>query len=43
MPRRTLTEPDARAWFDFAQRRGLTLEQLVREAVELAMARGSTR
>jgi hypothetical protein len=30
-------------WHELAQQLGLTLEQLVRESVELAWARGSTR
>lgn len=39
----TLCGPEAASWPAFAESRGLTLEQLVREAVELAMFRGATR
>jgi hypothetical protein len=38
-----LTGDDFERWRDAADRQSLTLEQLVRESVELAMARGSTR
>lgn len=39
----TLSGPEATSWPAFAESRGLTLEQLVREAVELVMLRGATR
>jgi hypothetical protein len=38
-----LTGDDYERWREAADRQALTLEQLVRESVELAIARGSTR
>lgn len=38
-----LTGDDLRKWTAFADKQGITLAELVREGVELAMARGSTR
>lgn len=50
MPRRRvldlrirLTDPDRQRWLVAAEQQRIPLEQLVREAVELAIARGSTR
>lgn len=48
MPRRkrfqiTLTGLDLLRWHQLAARQGVTLEQLVKEAVELAWVRGATR
>lgn len=39
----TLTDPDRARWEASARLQGIALDQLVREAVELAIARGSTR
>jgi hypothetical protein len=38
-----LTGEDYERWREAADRQALTLEHLVRESVELAIARGSTR
>lgn len=50
MPRRRvldlrirLTDPDRQRWLAAAEQLRIPLQQLVREAVELAIARGSTR
>lgn len=39
----TLTGLELIRWHELARRRGISLEQLVRESVELAWVRGSTR
>lgn len=38
-----LTDADLVRWHALAQKQGITFEQLVRESVELAIARGSSR
>lgn len=38
-----LTGEELKTWTAFADKQGITLAQLVRESVELAMLKGSTR